>query len=114
MGAYTFLNKRTGKDIWKNLFELPLIETEQVMEEKELISNSEFQQLFAKDEKPSIRCLCKNVKHVLSHRIIYANFYEVILPENSSSLSSFQKVEIADIERYAVPRLIHSFFEKYL
>lgn len=114
MGAYSFLNKRTGKDIWKNLFELPLIETEQVMEEKELISNSEFQQLFAKDEKPSIRCLCKNVKHVLSHRIIYANFYEVILPENSSSFSSFQKIEIADIDRYAVPRLIHSFFEKYL
>ena len=26
-GAHTFINKRTDNDIWKNLFELPLIET---------------------------------------------------------------------------------------
>lgn len=27
MGVHTFINKRTGNDIWRNLFELPLIET---------------------------------------------------------------------------------------
>ena len=35
MGAHTLINKRTGNDIWKNLYELPLIETEnEVPEEK--------------------------------------------------------------------------------
>ena len=32
-GAYTFINKRTGNDIWKNLFELPLIETPTALSE---------------------------------------------------------------------------------
>lgn len=114
MGAYTFLNKRSENDIWKNLFEFPLVETDKPLEDEELFALPEFQQLFASDEKPEIRCLSKNVKHVLSHRVIYTNFYEVILPDNSTSFSSYIKVLIADIDKYAVSRLIHSFLEKYL
>lgn len=30
MGAHTLIHKRTENDIWKNLFELPLIETEKI------------------------------------------------------------------------------------
>jgi len=114
MGAYTFLNKRNENDIWKNLYELPLIETSKLLSDEELFASSEFQQLFALNEEPEIRCLSRNVKHVLSHRVIYTNFYEVVLPENSDSFSSFQKVALPEIEHYAVSRLIHSFFEKYL
>lgn len=114
MGAYTFINKRSGNDIWKNLFELPLIETDSSLNEEELFALPEFQQLFAVGEEPAIRRLCGNVKHVLSHRVIYTNFYEVILPEESRSFSSYQKVPIADIDKYAVSRLIHSFLDKYL
>lgn len=114
MGAHTFLNKRVGNDIWKNLFELPLIETDKEITDDELLSSNQFQTYFVEDEIPQVRCLCRNVKHVLSHRIIYANFYEVVLPEGSHSFSSFQKVAIEDLEHYAISRLIHSFFEKYL
>ena len=114
MGAHTFLNKRSGKDIWKNLFEFPLIETDVEVTEKELFALPDFRSLFAGGEVPSVRCVLKNVKHVLSHRVIYANFYEVELPEDSKSFSAYQKVEVDELERYAVPRLIHSFMEKYL
>jgi A/G-specific adenine glycosylase len=114
MGAYTFLNKRSENDIWKNLFEFPLVETDKSLGDEELFALPEFQQLFASNEKPVIRCLSKNVKHVLSHRVIYTNFYEVILPDDSTSFSSYIKVLIADIDKYAVSRLIHSFLEKYL
>ena len=34
MGAHTLINKRTGNDIWKNLYELPLIETENEVPEQ--------------------------------------------------------------------------------
>lgn len=114
MGAYTFLNKRSGNDIWKNLFEFPLIETETNVTEEELLALPAFRNLFAGDEVPSVRCVQRNVKHVLSHRIIYANFYEVKLMEGSNSFSSFKKVEMNELEKYAVPKLIHSFMEKYL
>ena len=69
-GACTFINKRTGNDIWKNLFELPLIETASSVTEEELLALPEFIKLFDKEEVPVVRSICRNVKHVLSHRVL--------------------------------------------
>lgn len=113
MGAYTFIHKRTGDDIWKNLYELPLIETEREWSEEEFLSSSEFASLIAEGETPEIRTVCRGVKHVLSHRVIHANFYEVALPEDSSSFASFMRVPKEELGRYAVSRLVHQFLEKW-
>ena len=112
-GAYTYINKRTGNDIWKNLFELPLIETERDMPEAEFVQLPHFRALFAAEDKPQLRCLCHGVKHVLSHRVIYASFYEVVLPEETRSFSAYRRVSREELGQYAVPRLIHAFLEKY-
>ena len=87
MGACTFIHKRTSDDIWKNLFELPLVETDRNLSEEEFLSSVSFRSLIAEGEVPEVRLVFRNVKHVLSHRVIYANFYEVVLPENSRSFS---------------------------
>ena len=113
-GACTFINKRTGNDIWKNLFELPLIETASSVTEEELLALPEFIKLFDKEEVPVDRSICRNVKHVLSHRVLYANFYEVVLPEKTKSFSSYLKIKTNELEQYAVPKLIHAFLEKYV
>lgn len=113
-GAYTFINKRTGNDIWKNLFEFPLIETAESVTEETLLAHPEFVRLFAEKEQPVVRLISPNVKHVLSHRVLYANFYEVTLPEETNSFSSYLKVRVDELEQYAVPKLIHAFLEKYV
>ena len=113
-GACTFINKRTGNDIWKNLFELPLIETASSVTEEELLALPEFIKLFDKEEVPVVRSICRNVKHVLSHRVLYANFYEVVLPEKTKSFSSYLKIKTNELEQYAVPKLIHALLEKYV
>lgn len=113
-GNHTFLNKRTGNDIWKNLYELPLIETDRPIGLADLIGLPEFNTFISDNEKPHVRLLYKDIKHTLSHRIIYASFYEVILPDNSSSFSCFKRIGIDEIDEYAVSRLVHLFFEKYL
>lgn len=105
-GAYTYINKRTANDIWKNLFELPLVETPVPLSEEEFIALPDFRNLLAPEDRPAIRSVCRDVKHVLSHRIIYANFYEVTLPEESASFSSFQKIRSEDLEQYAVSSLV--------
>ena len=105
-GAHTYINKRTANDIWKNLFELPLIETPVALSEEEFVASSEFQALFAMGEKPLVRLRYKGMKHVLSHRIIYADLYEVILPENSVSFSNFIRIKNEELEQYAVSRLV--------
>ena len=113
-GAYTYINKRTADDIWKNLFELPLIETSVSVTEEEFLALPEFRSLFAKGEKPVVRTVCKEVKHVLSHRVIYANFYEVTLPGDSASFANYQKIRTDELGRYAVPKLVHAFIEKHV
>ena len=113
MGKYVLLHKRTENDIWKNLYELPLIETDCNLTETEFLASDTFRSLFAKDENPVVEIMQRDVKHILSHRVIYANFYGIELPEDSHSLASYLRVELTDLENYALPRLIHAFFEKY-
>ena len=115
MGAHTLIHKRTGNDIWKNLFELPLVETEKDLSEEEFLACPQFHAFFAeKEEVRMVRTVVRGVKHVLSHRVIYANFYEVVLPDNSCSFPGYQRVAVDDLSHYAVPRLIHAFLEKYV
>ena len=53
--------------------------------------------MLAEGETPLVRLVQKGVKHVLSHRVIYANFYEVILPEDSASFAQYQRIRIEDL-----------------
>ena len=112
MGACTFIHKRTGDDIWKNLFELPLVETAGPVSEEAFRQLAEVRALFAGDERSALRLVCGNVKHVLSHRVIHADFYEAVLPEESASFSAYLRVRREDLGEYAVPRLIEAFLEK--
>lgn len=111
-GAYTYINKRTANDIWKNLFELPLVETPVPLSEEDFLASSEFQALFAPEEKPDVRLICRDVKHVLSHRVIYTNFYEVTLPDNTASFGSFKKIKADELEQYAVSKLVQALIER--
>lgn len=113
-GEYTLIRKRTKNDIWRNLFELPLIETDKDLSEEELLACEQMHTFFPEGERLVIHPVIRKVKHVLSHRIIYANFYEVTLSECSGSFPDYQWVRIDELEQYAVPRLIHLFLEKYL
>ncbi|MDE5676911.1 A/G-specific adenine glycosylase [Phocaeicola sp.] len=114
MGAYTYIHKRSGNDIWKNLYELPLIETEREWTEEEFYASSQFRGMLANGEEPVVRLVRKGVKHVLSHRVIYANFYEVILPDDSTSFANYQKISLDDLHKFAVSRLVNQFFSLIL
>ena len=53
-----------------------------------------------------------NVKHILSHQILYATFYQVEIEQENESLQAYLSIPIEDIENYAMPRLIHIYLEK--
>ena len=69
--------KRTKKDIWQNLYEFPLIETEERNELENLIRTEEFKHLFADIQNIEISSSSFQTKHILSHRRIFATFYSV-------------------------------------
>lgn len=112
VGGQMLLRKRTGNDIWRNLYELPLIETDRQMTVEELLLASELKEL-GTDVEPIVRPLQIGVKHVLSHQIIHADFYEMIFPADIQGFADYIRIGQGEWTRYAVPRLIHQFLEKY-
>ncbi len=111
-GKYTFIRKRTENDIWKNLFEFPLIETTDPLTEEELYSLPEFSDLLCGISNFHAKKVLSNVKHVLSHRIIYADFYEIVLPEDSMIIG-YQRINENDIDGFAVSALVKKFIDGY-
>ena len=109
-----YLNKRTENDIWKNLYELPLIESNTALAIDDFIRKQEFTSIFKENSVVNVRLLNKT-KHVLSHRIIYADFYELEAQDiKMDFLSKYTRLNMADLELYPVSRLMHNFFENFL
>ena len=113
-GEYTFLHKREAGDIWHNLYEFPLVEADREMAEEEVCRLPEYKKLFEGCEIQATRMVAKQVKHVLSHRVIYADCYEVVIAEKEMPKGAFQKVLRDDLHKFAVPRLISRFFSLLL
>ena len=119
MGAYTFINKRKDNDIWKNLYELPLIETSECSTENDIVFIQKLQELLGNaligDGKAChVKLLKSGVKHVLSHRVIHANLYEVEISEEIHPMEGWLKVPLKDLHKFAVPNLVSQFFSLIL
>jgi len=108
-GGYTYINKRTGNDVWLNLYEFPLIETPEDMPLEELLRYKPFVELFG--DKVSIRYV-RQIKHVLSHRIIYANFYKIEVSDDILKDKGFLRVSLNEVHDYPVSRLVHRYIEE--
>ena len=111
---YTLLHRRDKDDIWKGLFEFPLIETDSPMDFESLKREDSFIQLFQSTNIKRISLELNNKKHVLSHRILYANFYRIEVDLLGEALDSYLKILEEEIDSYAVSRLMHIYLEKLL
>ena len=109
---YTYLNKRIGKDIWKNLYEFPCIESEESLSFEQLQQTKQFKKLFPEPAHGQYKLAVFGKKHVLTHRILFANFYEVILDKEPESLSIFTKIHSKEIDIYPIHRLMQFYLEK--
>ena len=109
-GDYTFIHKRMEKDIWQNLYEFPLIESDHELAFDEMMEG--IKPHIAAGEHPLLSLLRHGVKHVLTHRVILASFYQVVLPDDTRSFLNYNKVKMETLADYAFPRLITSFLDK--
>ncbi|NDW18206.1 A/G-specific adenine glycosylase [Dysgonomonas sp. 216] len=105
---YTYIRQRKGDDIWKNLYELPLIETSTECNIEELLLSNQLIKLLGSSIQLKF---VRQIKHVLSHRIIYANFYKAEAPDNSLSENGYTKILLPELQNYAISRLTHKYIE---
>lgn len=109
-GDYMYLHKRTGKDIWQNLYELPLVETDKEITIEELRLNDDFRKLFDNTVGIKIKKV-KQLKHILSHQIIYTTFY-MVETAGMRFDNAYLKIKAGDVDSYPVSRLVHKYLEQ--
>ncbi|MDR0799484.1 MAG: A/G-specific adenine glycosylase [Dysgonamonadaceae bacterium] len=110
-GSTTYLTKRAGKGIWQNLFEFPMVESEQPLDLESLLQNDLFAGWLPAVAVASFRIRIQNRKHVLSHRILYATFIEVYINKELAPNERFFPVETSTLEDYPVHRLMQYYLE---
>ncbi|MDR1680093.1 MAG: A/G-specific adenine glycosylase [Prevotellaceae bacterium] len=108
----TFLHKRNANDVWRNLYEFPLIESPQALLLEDLMQTQAFVQLFEGIDKIEFTNKPLRVKHILSHQTIYATFYEININTSNTKLSEFLETNINHIVEYPVSRLMEIFLSK--
>ena len=106
---YTWLKKRTGKDIWKNLYDFPLIEAEEELELHDLLNREEFRLLF-EDFLFNAETGFFSAQHILSHQDLKVRFTRITSEDFEQK--TYVRVNISDIHKYPVPRLIENYFKK--
>ncbi|MBK7968425.1 MAG: A/G-specific adenine glycosylase [Bacteroidetes bacterium] len=108
-----YLNHRNGNDIWRNLFDLPMIETEKATTPELLVKTSGWRALFGHQlvhiEKVKIFKV-----HKLSHQHLHTTFYDVSMTSapKSAIWKKFIKVKPQSIENYPIPKIIELYFQE--
>ena len=108
----TLLYRREAKDIWQNLYEYPLIETAQALDFADLQQTQEYRRLLEGSGEVRVVRMFVMPKHVLSHRVIYARFYELETEHFSPAMKGYLQIPGEEIDRYAVSRLIELYRER--
>lgn len=98
------ITKRSGNDIWKGLYEFFLLETNEEADFPALLKAKNVNKLLGNNF--GIIHVSKLYKHVLSHQHLYTKFYVIRIP-NKHGVNT--KVNVSDIKRLAVPRVIDKF-----
>jgi len=105
------LHKRTAGDIWQNLYELPLIERSAALSPEALFATPEFAEWHALLPRYIYKGGIEGVKHVLSHRVLHASFYEFEVQGALPCPEGFVVVPYNELSRYALPRLIERYMQ---
>ncbi len=110
-GSKTYIHRRENRDIWRNLYQFPLIETNKPVSSDDITGYKKWEQLF-NGLSPEIQNVSSDYTHILSHQKIKARFIRVEISKTNAYLTDhFKSVHKKELENYAVPRLIERFLE---
>jgi len=102
----TAIHRRPAGDIWQGLYEPLVMDNGQwTIDNWAAQNNFQFSNF-------NFQLLASQVKHVLTHRILYADFYLWEPTERPSLPDDYFWIPEQDIDHYAVPRLIEILLEQ--
>lgn len=103
---FTLIEKRDSKDIWKGLYQFPLLETERAIDRQLLEQNEDWKTLVG-GTTYEITKLSKPFKQTLTHQYIIASFWKIKLHHLPTELlQQYVKVSEIEMKRFAYPKVI--------
>lgn len=104
-----FIEQREKKDIWQRLFQFPLHEDKKLLNEEQAIQKAE---QWLSGTNIILNHRSNEVKHILSHQIIHAQFFHFTLSSMPEKTPGHWKAIHSDsLDSYAIPRLIEQYLE---
>jgi A/G-specific adenine glycosylase len=102
------MNRRNDKDIWANMYDLPLIETTALLTPEELLLLPQLTELFGDNVK--IEQLFPVVKHLLTHQRLFVRF--IILHKQYIQLKEEWFItDVNNLNSLALPNVIFIFLK---
>ena len=106
---FIYLNKRTNSDIWENMYDFPLIESDKEQNVKDDII-PEISKILHHSNY-IVKRISKMYKHQLTHQTIYAYFIDVAISIPLPLESKFTVISYSEISKYPIPKLIDNYLK---
>jgi A/G-specific adenine glycosylase len=105
-----YVNQRTNKDIWQNLYEFILIETKSIIPGKEFLKAAVFTSLFPRNNY-SVAKISKISRQKLTHQTITGRFFHITLKTAQTSLQKYKPVTRKELSLLPFPKFITSYLK---
>lgn len=102
-----YINKRIEKDIWQNLYEFILIETNSLLNEKDLLKNGQFMSLL-KGHNFKVKSFSEKTSQKLTHQLITAIFIRIEI-EKPIQTEKYFSANLNQLKSLPFPKLIASY-----
>jgi A/G-specific adenine glycosylase len=100
-----WIEKRRENDIWKNLYQLPLVELADELNDKEIVM---LQPWFLKGSGFNLKSVSSPLKHILTHQVLTARLIRIEILDQCQLPENFLNIKKKEIDQYAFPVLLEN------
>jgi len=108
-----WIRKRSGNDIWKGLYDFPLIETSAPVTAAALKKTEDWKSLFGEKVIAPLK-QSKIIHHKLTHRELLVKFVHLEIKKSDFSGEGYNHIKLKELSQYPVPQLIANYIRDTL
>jgi len=105
-----YIKKRTANDIWQNLYEFILFESQSVFTKKDLLKNPEFLRLLG-EKSFKIKSQSQPITQKLTHQLIRGKFFYLEIEKPLLTNDKYVKVTGKELLKLPFPKLIADYLK---
>jgi len=105
----TWIEKRMGDDIWKNLYQFPLAETPMELNDTEV---AVLRPWFLEGMSYNIKSISSPLKHVLTHQVLIARLIHLEIEDLCRLPENYINIQKEDFDKHAIPVLLENLIKR--